>query len=78
MVLTQLDKTQVLLVEKDNDCRSEAWRLDSVKGVPWDDFEKIVKFFFNNCLSTTQKDGAEHHPTELQNNTPNYFSTVIV
>lgn len=36
-VLTQLDKTQVLLVEKDDDCRSEAWRLDSVKGVRRDD-----------------------------------------
>ena len=36
-VLRELDKTQVLLVEKDERCRSEAWRLDEMKGVRRDD-----------------------------------------
>lgn len=36
-VLNQFDKGQILLVEKDEDCTSQAWRLDSVKGVRADD-----------------------------------------
>lgn len=32
-VLRKLDKTQVLLVEKDDQCRSHACRLDAIKGV---------------------------------------------
>jgi len=36
-VLQRMDKTQVLLVEKDEECRSQAWRLDSMKGVRRDD-----------------------------------------
>ena len=36
-VLGQLHKGQVLLVEKDADCNTQAWRLDSVKGVRADD-----------------------------------------
>lgn len=36
-VLGQLHKGQVLLVEKNADCNSHAWRLDSVKGVRADD-----------------------------------------
>jgi predicted ATPase len=36
-VLGELHKGQVLLVEKDTDCNSQAWRLDSVKGVRADD-----------------------------------------
>lgn len=36
-VLSLLHKAQVVLVEKDQDCCSEAWRLDSVKGVRADD-----------------------------------------
>jgi hypothetical protein len=36
-VLNEFDKGQVLLVEKDDDCASHAWRLDSVKGVRADD-----------------------------------------
>jgi hypothetical protein len=32
-VMRVLDKTQVVLVEKDDRCRSTAWRLDTVKGV---------------------------------------------
>jgi hypothetical protein len=36
-VLNQLHKAQVMLVEKDERCGSEAWRLDSVKGLRADD-----------------------------------------
>jgi hypothetical protein len=36
-VLGHLHKGQVLLVEKDRECRTDAWRLDSVKGVRADD-----------------------------------------
>ena len=36
-VLKHLHKSQVLLVEKNAHCESEAWRLDSVKGVRADD-----------------------------------------
>lgn len=32
-VMRVLDKTQIVLVEKDDRCRSTAWRLDTVKGV---------------------------------------------
>ena len=36
-VLNSLDKTQVVLVEKDSECRSSAWRLDEMKGVRRDE-----------------------------------------
>ena len=36
-VLSLLHKSQVVLVEKDDQCQSDAWRLDSVKGVRVDD-----------------------------------------
>lgn len=36
-VLSLLHKAQVVLVEKDGNCESDAWRLDSVKGVRADD-----------------------------------------
>ncbi|MCD8566236.1 MAG: ATP-binding protein [Burkholderiaceae bacterium] len=36
-VLSLLHKAQVVLVEKDDTCESDAWRLDSVKGVRTDD-----------------------------------------
>lgn len=37
-VLNQLDKTQVVLVEKDGStCESKVWRLDEMKGVRRDD-----------------------------------------
>lgn len=36
-VLSQLHKAQAVLVEKDKLCESDAWRLDSVKGVRTDD-----------------------------------------
>lgn len=36
-VLSLLHKGQVVLVEKDSNCESHAWRLDSVKGVRADD-----------------------------------------
>ena len=36
-ILNQLHKAQVVLVEKDRHCNSEAWRLDSVKGLRADD-----------------------------------------
>ncbi len=36
-VLSHLHKAQVVLVEKDDHCQSDAWRLDSVKGVRADD-----------------------------------------
>jgi len=36
-VLRLLHKGQVVLVEKDDQCESDAWRLDSVKGVRADD-----------------------------------------
>lgn len=36
-VLSSLHKTQITLVEKDNDCASTAWRLDSMVGVRVDD-----------------------------------------
>jgi hypothetical protein len=37
-VLRELDKTQVILVEKDREtCRSQAWRLDEMQGVRRDD-----------------------------------------
>jgi len=36
-VLTLLHKAQVVLVEKNQDCISDAWRLDTVKGVRADD-----------------------------------------
>lgn len=36
-VLNLLHKAQVVLVEKDDHCQSDAWRLDSVKGVRADD-----------------------------------------
>ena len=36
-VLSLLHKSQVVLVEKDDKCESDAWRLDSVKGVRTDD-----------------------------------------
>jgi predicted ATPase len=36
-VLSLLHKAQVVLVEKDQNCESDAWRLDSVKGVRADD-----------------------------------------
>lgn len=36
-VLSLLHKSQVVLVEKDENCESSAWRLDSVKGVRADD-----------------------------------------
>ncbi|MEO0314043.1 MAG: hypothetical protein RI928_499 [Pseudomonadota bacterium] len=36
-VLSLLHKAQVMLVEKDHNCESDAWRLDSVKGVRADD-----------------------------------------
>jgi ABC-type polar amino acid transport system ATPase subunit len=36
-VLAQLHKGQVLVVEKDADCNTQVWRLDSVKGVRADD-----------------------------------------
>ena len=36
-VMTQLHKAQVVLVEKDSRCESDAWRLDEVKGVRADD-----------------------------------------
>ena len=36
-VLSLLHKAQVVLVEKDENCESDAWRLDSVKGVRADD-----------------------------------------
>jgi hypothetical protein len=36
-VLSLLHKSQVILVEKNQECVSDAWRLDSVKGVRADD-----------------------------------------
>ena len=36
-VLSLLHKSQVVLVEKNSDCISDAWRLDSIKGVRADD-----------------------------------------
>ena len=36
-VLSLLHKSQVVLVEKNQDCMSDAWRLDSMKGVRADD-----------------------------------------
>jgi predicted ATP-dependent endonuclease of OLD family len=36
-ILNQFDKGQIMLVEKDEDCESHAYRLDSVKGVRADD-----------------------------------------
>jgi predicted ATPase len=36
-VLNLLEKTQVMLVEKDDDCVSTAYRLDSVEGIRNDD-----------------------------------------
>lgn len=36
-VLSLLHKAQVVLVDKDDNCESDAWRLDSVKGVRADD-----------------------------------------
>jgi AAA15 family ATPase/GTPase len=36
-VLSLLHKAQVVLVEKDEHCESDAWRLDTVKGVRSDD-----------------------------------------
>lgn len=36
-ILSLLHKAQVVLVEKNADCQSDAWRLDSVKGVRADD-----------------------------------------
>ena len=36
-VLSLLHKSQVTLVEKNKDCMSEAWRLDSIKGLRADD-----------------------------------------
>jgi len=36
-ILSLLHKAQVVLVEKDDHCESDAWRLDSVKGVRADD-----------------------------------------
>lgn len=36
-VLTLLNKSQLMLVEKDADCARQAWRLDSVGGVRNDD-----------------------------------------
>lgn len=36
-ILNQFDKGQIMLVEKDADCESHVWRLDSVKGVRADD-----------------------------------------
>ena len=36
-VLSLLHKAQVVLVEKDNNCQSKAWRLDEVKGIRADD-----------------------------------------
>jgi predicted ATP-dependent endonuclease of OLD family len=36
-VLSLLHKSQVVLVEKNQDCVSDAWRLDSIKGVRADD-----------------------------------------
>lgn len=36
-ILNQFDKGQIVLVEKDADCESHAYRLDSVKGVRADD-----------------------------------------
>ena len=36
-ILSLLHKSQVVLVEKDKNCQSEAWRLDEVKGVRSDD-----------------------------------------
>lgn len=36
-VLSLLHKAQIVLVEKDTDCQSDAWRLDSVKGIRPDD-----------------------------------------
>jgi AAA15 family ATPase/GTPase len=36
-ILSLMHKSQVVLVEKDENCQSEAWRLDEVKGVRSDD-----------------------------------------
>lgn len=36
-VLNVLHKSQIMLVEKDEDCESAAWRMDSVKGIRNDD-----------------------------------------
>jgi hypothetical protein len=36
-IMQRLDKTQLLLVAKDENCRSQTWRLDSMKGVRRDD-----------------------------------------
>ena len=36
-VLSLLHKSQVVLVEKNDQCQSDAWRLDTVKGVRVDD-----------------------------------------
>ncbi len=36
-VLNLLHKSQIMLVEKNNDCESAAWRMDSVKGIRTDD-----------------------------------------
>ena len=36
-ILNIVDKSQVVLVEKDEQCRSEAWRLDTVSGIRTDD-----------------------------------------
>ncbi|MHC4874066.1 MAG: AAA family ATPase [Planctomycetota bacterium] len=36
-VLNVLDKTQILLVEKNDNCVSEVWRLDSMRGIRRDD-----------------------------------------
>lgn len=36
-VLNEFDKGQIQLVEKDDDCASHSWRLDSMKGVRSDD-----------------------------------------
>ena len=36
-ILNLLHKSQVMLVQKDESCASEAWRLDSMQGVRNDD-----------------------------------------
>lgn len=36
-VMHQLHKGQIVLVEKDVDCQSDAWRLDEIKGIRTDD-----------------------------------------
>lgn len=43
-ILNQLHKGQVVLVEKDDECNSEAWRLDAMKGISRADDNFYAKY----------------------------------